>query len=322
MPVVHPSDYKAPRRLFNRHIETIIPAGLRKVKPVKALRRDRVNTPDGDFLDVDWVKDQNDRVVIISHGLEGNSRRPYMIGMINAMTSAKWDVCAWNYRGCSEEMNVAPRLYHSGATDDLATIIEYVIQKGYRKIGLIGFSLGGNLTLKYLGEIETPKFEEVMAATVFSVPVDLASCAREINKPHNFIYSQRFMKSLKLKLRAKAQQFPNTIDLEALPSVKTVYAFDDHYTAPYHGFLNADDYYAKCSAIKFVEGIGIPTLIVNAVNDPFLCKECYQRKPFERSKTVHFEMPDRGGHCGFASYKNGGAYWSELRAVSFLNEHV
>lgn len=317
MPYIESSKYEGPKVLFNGHIQTIIPAGLRKVANAPELKRERITTPDDDFLDLDWAEADNDRLVIISHGLEGNSTRPYMLGMIKAFHGSGHDVLAWNFRGCSGEINLAPRLYHSGATDDLAFVIQHAVTKGYKSIILIGFSLGGNVTLKYLGEDTTPSYDEVKGGIVFSVPLDLRACSVQINRKENYIYSIRFTRSLKQKVLSKAAQYPELIDTSKLSRMKTVYDYDEHYTAPIHGFENALDYYEKCSSKYFLSGIKVPTLVVNAGNDPFLAGDCFNPELFKDLDNVFFERPSEGGHCGFASYRNGGTFWSEIRALEF-----
>ncbi len=320
MPYLESSDYKAPKVLFNGHLQTVIPAGLRRVKNYPMLQRERMTTPDSDFLDLDWAKGDKSKLVIISHGLEGNSTRPYMLGMIKAFHGRGYDVLAWNYRGCSGQINEAPRLYHSGATDDLELVIANAVSQGYDNILLIGFSLGGNLTLKYLGEDATPRHPEVKGGIVFSVPLDLHACSIQINKKENYIYSARFTRSLKRKVLDKAAQYPELLDTTKLPQMKTVFDYDENYTAPFHGFTNALDYYTKCSSKYFLSGIKVPTLVVNAANDPFLAGDCFNPYLFTSLDKVHFEMPKDGGHCGFASYSDGGMFWSERRALSFAEE--
>ncbi|MEM8895109.1 MAG: alpha/beta fold hydrolase [Bacteroidota bacterium] len=320
MPYIESSNYRGPKVLFNGHMQTVIPAGLRRVKGYPSLNRERINTWDNDFLDLDWARASNSKLVIISHGLEGNSTRPYMLGMIKAFCGSEYDILAWNYRGCSGEMNRAPRLYHSGATDDLSFVISHAINKGYKDILLVGFSLGGNLTLKYLGEETTECHPEVKGGVVFSVPLDLHACSVQINRKENYIYSARFTRSLKRKVLDKSAQYPELLDASKLPQMKTVYDYDEHYTAPFHGFENAIDYYTKCSSKFFLPGIKVPTLVVNAANDPFLAGDCFNPRLFEDLDQVYFELPQDGGHCGFASYKDGGMFWSEKRALAFAQE--
>jgi uncharacterized protein len=307
-------NYVRPLFLPNRHLETIYPSLFRKVE-LHAYERERIETPDRDFLDLDFLRQGASHLVIISHGLEGNTERAYIKGMAKALFAKGFDVLAWNYRGCSEEMNRQPRFYHSGATEDLKTVIEYVYPT-YQSISLVGFSLGGNLTLKFLGESGTT-YKKITMAVVFSVPLDLYTSCLEIMKPSNWIYHQRFLKSLKTKVRQKSTQQP-TIRVDHLNSVKTLMEFDDHFTAPIHGFANAIDYYTRSSSIHFLDAIQTKTLIVNAKNDPFLSQECFP--DLKEHTFVTTEYPQHGGHVGFAHFGGSGLYWSELRALDFIDK--
>lgn len=313
--------YKPLKFLKGQHLETILPNLLRKVKQTEPVR-EKVDTPDGDFLELDWFLKGSSTLAIISHGLEGDSERPYMRGMAKIFTDNNIDALCWNYRGCGSEMNIKPRLYHSGATTDLGTVVEVAVDKGYNQIVLIGFSLGGNITLKYAGEQGKNLASHIKAAIVFSVPLDLAAGGREISKPHNWMYSKRFLRNLKNKIRIKHQQFPEIIKLNGLNEVNNLRDFDDVYTGPIHGFSGADDYYFQCSANRFLKGINIPSLIVNAKNDPFLPAECYPFKLIEQCPKIVFETPNHGGHVGFVELNSNGYYWSDKRALSFAREHL
>ncbi|MBT1697486.1 alpha/beta fold hydrolase [Fulvivirgaceae bacterium PWU4] len=308
--------YTPPRFLFSPHLETIYPALLRRVS-LQPYTRERITTPDDDFLDLDWLTQGSDKLVIISHGLEGNTTRAYIKGMARVFFSKGYDVLAWNYRGCSEEMNRQLRFYHSGATDDLNVVTDYAIdQKKYKALYLIGFSLGGNITLKYLGE-KTPR-PEVRKAVAISVPMDLQTSCEKISRPSNWIYANRFLRSLKKKVQTKAARMPG-LDVSGIDRIKTLQQFDDRYTAPLHGFSNAIDYYTRCSSIHFVNNIDIPTLIINTLNDPFLSPECFPDAQLKDHRHVQLEILLRGGHVGFAQFNKNGLYWSEQRALSFID---
>jgi len=306
--------YVPPFFLFNAHLETIFPALLRRIQGVM-YQRERINTPDGDFLDLDWLKRGSSKLVIISHGLEGDTYRPYMRGMAKACFDAGYDVLAWNYRGCGQEMNHLPRFYHGGATDDLETVVNHALGT-YAELYLVGFSMGGNITLKYLGE--KPRPVAIHKAAVFSVPLDLHSSCMKISQPENRIYARRFLKSLKLKITTKAALMPG-FDTTGIDAIKTLQAFDDRYTAPLHGFANAVAYYKNSSSLYYLEGIDRPVLIVNAQNDPFLSAACYPVEQLRGHSHILFETPPRGGHVGFAQFHKNGLYWSESRALDFLN---
>jgi predicted alpha/beta-fold hydrolase len=305
--------YRPPSLLLNKHLETIYPALFRKVN-IRGFRRERIVTPDDDFLDLDWLTQGSDNLVIISHGLEGNSQRSYMKGMAKAFFDHGYDALAWNYRGCGDEMNRKLRFYHSGATDDLDVVVRHACTK-YRSVYLVGFSLGGNLTLKYLGEAAGSLPPVVRGAAVFSVPMNLRSSCEKISERGNYLYANRFLRSLKHKILTKSTLMEG-LDISGIDRLNTLKAFDDRYTAPLHGFRDAITYYEACSSIYFLESIRVPTLVVSALNDPFLSADCYPSGI--RNSHVHFEFCDRGGHVGFALFNQNGLYWSELRALSFI----
>jgi predicted alpha/beta-fold hydrolase len=309
--------YLPPFFLFGSHLETIYPALLRRVS-LAPYTRERITTPDDDFLDLDWLETDSEEVVIISHGLEGNSSRPYIKGMAKALHAAGFNVVAWNLRGCSEEINRQLRFYHSGATDDLHTLVIHLSEKKhYKKIFLVGFSLGGNITLKYLGERVVP--DVIKKAVVFSVPLDLKTSCERLSRPVNRLYSNRFLRSLKGKILAKSR-FRKELDISKLQRIKTLVEFDDCYTAPLHGFKDAKDYYEKCSSIRFVRDIKTPSLIINTLNDPFLSPECFPEILLQDHPYVKLQILSRGGHVGFTQFNKNGLYWSEQRALEFLSD--
>lgn len=337
MPLVEPSDYRPPRWLRGAHAQTIYPALFRKVAGV-TYRRERLTLPDGDFLDLDWAVGSRQStvvsrqsgistvdyqlstvdLVILSHGLEGDSTRQYILGMVRLLNQHHFDCLAWNYRSCSGEMNATLRFYHSGATDDLHSVVQHARAKGYAKIFLVGFSLGGNLTLKYLGE--QGGGAGIERAIVFSVPLHLSSSSRRIDSGGSRVYSRRFNRSLKRKIAEKAARMPDRISAANLKKVRTLRDFDDFYTSQLHGFRDAEEYYERNSSIHFVGRIAVPTLIVNARNDPFLSAECFPFQKMEALEGVWFEAPEEGGHCGFYPADYDGTLWSERRALNFFTE--
>jgi hypothetical protein len=289
---------------------------FRKIKGTYV--RERLELPDGDFLDLDWMRGYNNKLVIVSHGLEGSSERHYSKGIAHYFHQRGWDALAWNCRGCSGEMNRLPRFYHHGDTEDLAAVIDHAIQNTYTHIALVGVSMGGSMSLKYVGERKEHLPNEIKSVTTFSVPCHLSSSAMELDKPGKQFYLNRFLKKLEKKIRSKSQKFPALISADGFDKIKSFRDFDNRYTAPLHGFADADDFYKKASAHQFLPFIQIPTLIVNALNDPFLPKACYPVELAESHEYVHLETPERGGHVGF-SMAGKSENWMEVRSFEFVN---
>ncbi|WP_432736974.1 YheT family hydrolase [Maridesulfovibrio sp. FT414] len=280
----------------------------------------RIDTPDGDFLDIDWHLASSSRLAVIAHGLEGNSRRPYVLGMARALVLAGWDCITYNFRGCSHEMNRTPSMYHSGLTDDLHTVLQYGLDHGiYDDAALIGFSMGGNQVMKYLGENPARVPAKVKRAIGISVPCDLASSAEKLCRKSNFIYNHYFLRSMKNKIRLKNKQYPELYPIEKLPSVRNLIDFDNAYTAPVNGFADAQDYYRKSSCKQFLKNITVPSLILNAQDDPFLSEACYPVDEATASQALSLQIPAYGGHVGFADIPLEKQLWSEDRTIRFLN---
>ena len=321
MPLVEHSTYRAPRLLRDGHAATVYPSLSRKVEGVDYTRR-RVELPDGDFVDLDQSSVGASKAVVISHGLEGHSRRAYVLGMVRAFNRAGWDAAAWNFRGCSGEPNRRLAFTHSGASSDLAAVVDAVAGEGYEEVVLVGFSLGGNLTLKYLGELGDRLPTAVRAGVAFSVPCDLKGSAESMAQPGNRIYMSRFLSDLRVRMEAKSRQFPGRLSMDGYRAIRTFRDFDDRYTAPLHGYRDAEEYWARSSSLGFLDGLRVPALLVNAADDPFLSPGCYPRDHALGNPWFHLEVPDHGGHVGFATFGGDGNYWSETRAVDFANRRM
>jgi len=319
MPIIQKSTYgKPPAYLFNGHLETIIPSVFRKVEGVN-YKRERISTPDGDFLDIDWSKVGSEKLLIISHGLEGSSERHYAKALVKLFNQNGFDALAWNNRTCSGEMNKTPILYHHGASYDLDTVIEYVERtQTYQEYYLVGISMGGAQTLKYLGERGVDLLSKIKSAAVYSTPCNLSDSAATLRLKSNAFYKKRFLGKLKAKMKLKGEQFPGLVDLELLEQVEDFDTFDTQFTAKVHGFRDAKDFYQSVSADNWIKDIQIPTLIINALNDPLLMDRCYPIKIAEQSDFIFLEMPKRGGHTGFL-VKNQEFTWAEYRFLDFLN---
>ena len=314
------STYRSPAGLSSGHLQTVVPTLVRSV-PVPYARTERINTPDGDFLDAAWAPatTRSTRgVVVLTHGLEGDIHRAYMRGMARALRHDGWDVLAWNLRGCGPEPNRTVPTYHSGKTEDLACVVDHVRAKGYDTIALVGFSLGGNLTLKYLGERGVTAPASVRGAVAFSTPVDLGPAAHRIDRWTNAHYTFYFLRKLRQTIRRKAAQHPGAISTDPLGRIRSLVAFDDTYTAPLNGFGNAATYYREASSKPHLPQIERPALLVNAANDPFLPASSYPFTEAQDHPHFHLEVPDSGGHVGFITRSDSGLYWSEMRAAAFL----
>ena len=319
MPIIT-SNYQPPFLFKNGDLATIYAGMLRKIDLI-VQQRERISLSDGDFLDLDWsfsIRKTN-KVAILLHGLEGNAQRPYITGSAKALNNDGFDVCAVNYRGCSGETNRLFRSYHSGATEDLEAVVQHVISKQiYEAIVLKGFSLGGNLALRYLGEKGRDLPKELKATIAVSVPCDLHSSLKELLKPRNFLYAKRFKKHLIEKLLLKQELFPKKITAYNIQNIRTLKDFDDIYTSKAHGFKDALDYYKKCSCLPLLDNIAIPSLLINAQNDSFLGPECYPTGEAQKNQNLFLEMPKFGGHVGF--YAPDNLTYTEKRTTIFLEE--
>ncbi len=293
MPVLSATDYTAPFLMSNRHLLTVFPTLFRRVPPVN-YTRSRITTPDQDFLDLDYSRIGSRSAVVILHGLEGNSTRQYVTGMVHIFNESGFDTVSMNFRGCSGESNKALRFYHSGETGDLQTVIDHISPQ-YDRIHLIGFSLGGNVTLKYVGERGSAISPKIRSAVAISVPVDLLDSSTELEKRINSIYRMRFIRSLGEKLAEKAKAYPKDISLEGYSAIRTFRDFDDRYTAPLHGFKDAEDYWRQSSSVFYLSGITIPTLLINALDDPFLGKGSYPFDAASANPNFHWRRPRRAG---------------------------
>lgn len=318
MPILE-STYKPSFYFKNGFTSTVYSGLIRRIDGLKQ-ERERIELPDGDFLDLDWsfAEEKSNKVIILLHGLEGNAQRPYITGTAKLFNHNGIDALSVNFRGCSGEPNRNYYSYHSGATEDLHDVIKHAIhQKGYSEIYLKGVSLGANIILKYLGERDTIP-EEVKAAIAISVPCSLKDSAKALHSFKNVLFHDRFKKHLLNSLKLKQQNFPNELTLDELNSVKTLNDFDNLYTSKAHGFKDAVDYYEKSSSLQFLPNIKTPTLIINALNDSFLSPECFPVKEAKNNPNLYLEMPQYGGHAGFVDKKN--VYYNEKRALEFTQQ--
>lgn len=316
MPYQEIQSFRSPWWLIGGDLQTIYPGLFRQLTPVAA-EEIVIATPDEDELWLDYYQTPSDDWAILCHGLEGDSRRPYMLGMAKALLDTGKQVVAWNYRGCGGRLNRQPQFYHSGATHDLETVVSWALAQGAKRIFLVGFSLGGNLVMKYLGEQSVEGQKRITAAAAISVPTDLASGSGRLDGILGWPYRSRFLATLKTKVRQKAAKFPGFFDLEKLARVRNLREFDDGFTAPLHGFSDAADYYARCSSKPFISQIQRPCLLLQAWNDPFLSPSCYPTEICANQPNVYLEISRSGGHVGFP-IQGSKLSWPEVRVPLFF----
>ena len=319
MPVIRQSTYPGPPRyLFNGHLQTIVPSVFRKIAGV-AYERERFMLSDGDFVDIDWLDVRSKKLVVLTHGLEGDSGRHYIKGTAKLFAQNGWDVLAWNCRSCSGEMNRAFRLYNHGEIGDISEVIHHALRtKHYEKVVLVGYSMGGNISLKYVGVKGKDLPDVVKGVAAFSAPTNLKTSAELLDLPKNRLYRDRFMQKLTKKITAKSELYPGKLDMERLKNVKVWKDFDDFFSAPVNGYRDADDFYEQASAVNFIKKVHLPVLICNAQNDPILNADCAPKSLAEKHPFIFVETPKTGGHVGFL-VKNDEFTWSERRALNFLS---
>lgn len=307
-------DARAPVWLPGGHLQTIYPSlfGHRYLsKQTLVYRRTRLETPDGDFVDIDWVDAQSvadasnasTKTLVLFHGLEGSSRSHYARAFAAWFSAAGWQVALPNFRGCSGETNRLARAYHSGDSAEVHWLLHRINDlSGATTMAAVGVSLGGNALLKNLGECGAGLAElplSLVGCAAISAPIDLTACGHALGRGLNRIYSQHFLKTLKPKALLKAAHFPDQFDAGAIRRATTLYAYDNAYTAPAHGYRNTDEYWHKASSWPWLRHIAVPTLVVNALNDPFIPSSQWVSEG-EVSRFVTICRPAHGGHVGFA----------------------
>jgi uncharacterized protein len=286
-------------------------------------RRERIPTPDGDFVDLDWLEapaGAGAPLLLVLHGLEGSWRSHYVHGLLGLARRHGWRAVTLNFRSCSGEPNRLPRFYHSGDTDDLDLVVRLLAERDRQmRIGAVGISLGGNVLLKWLGERDAvPK--QVAGAVAISTPYDLERCARVLDRGlAKLTYTASFMRSFKTKVRAKALAFPGFVDVAAVMRAHTFAAYDRALTAPLHGFADELDYWRRSSCRAYLAAIERPTLLISARDDPFVPPDALPDAA-ELAPSVLAEFTERGGHVGFWE---GPPWrlraWAERRAIAFLS---
>ena len=312
-------EYRAPRWLPGGHLQTIYPATL-IAKPAVPMRRERWHTPDGDFIDIDFLDGEPGQpLVVLFHGLEGSSDSHYSREMMALARQLGWSGAIPHFRGCSGEINLGPRFYHSGDAQEIGWMLQQLKASPARlaagKLYAVGVSLGGNALLRWLGESQH-QADFVDAACAVSAPLDLAGGGAALSSGFNMIYTRVFLQTLKPKCLQKLGQFPDLFDRQKMLAARNLHEFDNVVTAPLHGYRDADDYWDRASARHVLHDITVRTLVLNAQNDPFLPA---RHLPQKAAPLVTLEYPAEGGHVGFATGKAPGANtWLPRRIVRFL----
>lgn len=303
------------------HMQTLW-ARLMRRAPRPLLQRERMELPDGDFIDLDWMENGNGPIIIVLHGLEGSSDSPYARGILAAFERRGWRGVVMHFRGCSGEPNRLVRSYHSGDTGDLAYLIEVLRQREpHTPLATVGFSLGGNVLLKWLGK--TGGQAPLCAAVAVSVPFVLHSAADRLQQGFSRLYQWQLMRSMRGAVTEKRCRMNLPIKVHDLSTLKNFRDFDEHVTAPLHGFDNADHYYTVSSSRQYLKGITVPTLILHARDDPFMTEAAIPRHD-ELSETVTLELSPHGGHVGFVAgvWPWHPRYWLEERIPAYLAQYL
>ena len=302
------------------HCQTLWSRLTRYTPPV-ALRRERLELPDGDFIDLDWVESGTGPIVIVLHGLEGSSDSPYARGILRAVERRGWRGLVMHFRGCSGEPNRLARSYHSGDTDDLAYLVDTLRRREPdTALATVGFSLGGNVLLKWLGK--SGSHAPLSAAVAVSVPFVLSNAAERLQHGFSRVYQWQLLRSLRKTVAEKSRRMELPLRSRNFSALKSFRDFDEHVTAPLHGFDSADHYYTVSSSRQYLKGIAVPTLMLQARDDPFMTEEAIPRRD-ELSGTVTLELSARGGHVGFVAgvWPWRPRYWLEERIPDYLEKY-
>lgn len=302
-------------------MQTLWPTVLRR-GPYVRLETERLELPDGDFVDLHWTVGKGGAIVIVLHGLEGCSQSPYARGLLQALHQQGWRAVVMHFRGCSGTPNRLPRSYHSGDTSDLAYLVHTLsVREPCTPLAAVGYSLGGNVLLKWLGE--TGAGASLSAAVAVSVPFSLAEAAQRINSGFSRLYQWKLLRSMRRRIAVKLKQMPLPIKTSNLSELRSFRQFDDCVTAPLHGFRNADHYYSVASSRQYLRAIAVDTLILHACDDPFMTPAVVPMRS-ELSAHVELELYPHGGHVGFIAghWPWRPHYWLEQRIPAYLEQRL
>lgn len=321
MPVLENSTYRAPLFLRDRHAQTIL-ASFRPA-PRVAWRREQIETPDGDFLELDWLPERDGApLAVLTCGMESTSQSAYIRSTADVLHRAGLNVLAWNFRGCGGLPNRKVHFYHGAFTADLDAVVRHAIARGHGDIRLAGFSLGGGLTLNYLGREPGAVPTQVSRAISFSAPTDVTDCAQQLHRFPNTIYAQHFLRGFREKIRAKMTVMPEHISDEGYEKLRTLEDYDARYTVQHFGFGSVEKMYRFVSSRPHIANIRVPTLIVAALDDPFIGPDAFPVAEARANPNVTLETPAHGGHLGFltsfAQLFAARPGWMERRVAEFL----
>jgi predicted alpha/beta-fold hydrolase len=313
--------YRAPAWLPGAHAQTVWPLLIKG--PLPAYRRERWETPDDDFIDLDWADGGTGApCVVLFHGLEGSSRSHYARRLMLAANKRGWHGVVVHFRGCSGEPNRLARAYHSGDSQEIDWVLRRIHAYGYPALFVAGVSLGANALLKWLAEQGAPASRLISAAAAVSPPLDLAASNKALSSGFNLFYARHFLHTLIPAALAKDRRFPGRIDIHRAQAARTLRDFDDAVTAPLHGFLGADDYYVRSSAGPLLGSVQTPTLLLHAINDPFLPAAALPRRE-ALSSSITLELLQQGGHVGFVHGPLPGHIdWMPQRLLAHFDAHL
>lgn len=316
------SPFTPARGLSNGHVMTIAAWASARTYPGLPAPEARLfqTTPDTKVLGhCHWQPERMSRPTLVAlHGLEGSSNGHYMRGLAHQAWQRGWNAVLLNHRNCGGTEHLTPTLYHSGLTDDAFGVISTLADEGHRDVGVAGYSLGGNLTMRLAGQFSTDPARArlpIRAVAAVSPTIDLQICTDAIERPINFLYEWNFLRDLRARLKRKMKLFPSVFDPAPLARVRTIREFDDAYTAPSAGFGTAANYYYQASALRLIDRVTVPSLIIAAEDDPFVPAEQFRRPEVAGNPNVRVMLSAHGGHCGF---KSASGYWAEATAVQFL----
>ena len=309
--------YRTPFWLPGRHLQTIYPAAWMPL-PLVNYHREEWETPDGDFIELDWLDGSPEQpLVVLFHGLEGNSRSHYSLRLMAALKLENWRGVVVHFRGCGGKPNRLPRGYHCGDSPEIDWILRRLRSLNKGLIYAVGVSLGGNTLLKWLGEQQQTAASIIDKAAAISAPIALPTAGHVLGNGFNKIYAGLFLKTLRPKALAMIARHKLNFDVEAIKAVRNLWHYDDLFTAPLHGFKDADDYWEQADSRPFLMTIAIPTLLINARNDPFLPERVLPTAE-EVSPSVIRDFPKQGGHVGFVGGLDNRQDWLPKRILSFL----